>query len=1107
MAENSKYMESLGAKTQLLKAEFQKLILGDGGLNSFLKTLTAIGIGLLKFANSDVGQLTLKLGLLILTTNSINKAVTISGTKMVLFSKGMEASAISTAAASGANVGFAKSVGVLTKSFIANAIAWATTPMGMATIAIGSIFAITKAYDTFNVTVEEQVDALKESSEKAKESKTAYDSIKTSLEEIRAKIKEINAEDMTIAEKEQLNLLLEQENSLMRQLELSKQKAEIDREAQEKKSREFLETSDTNPYARVSDVNVSSSGVDYTYNSDRSYESPEYVTPTERIEEATKRYKELQDQLDIYTLKLQEIRQNLGEESKEFRNMSDGMSTVRLQMSDLIKENMSYVEGLELASASVNQETESGKALKSILDNLIDGWFRTTSASYDAQKTIKENGKGYEYTSEELDELGESLGMNEEELQAYLSTVNDTTNSLSDLTQGFDDVIDSLGEMEGIYSSLTSIVDEFNSTNGQLSLESLDKLLSMSDEYLSLLEFENGQASINQEGLEALANARIDEAEAKAYNVAMAELDAIANEGLSTSLTDVGNSGVVASNGIAIASNAVINSALNAINSVFAWNKFHQAMLNQSGLKNATNDQKTRAKVVTDSLKNQLNALEGARKSIGSYTSATNASAGATGGSTKATKENTDALKEQKKVLDDTISDYDRVIKYINAQLDKRIDKLEEEKDVALDSIKSQIESLKEKRDNEEQYWDDKINALEAQNDAISDQLRLEELLKNLEVAKSKRVKVYKEGQGFVYDKDYDAISQAKSELDEYKRSKKLKDQIAELEKNRDDKLKIYDKQIKDLENQSAKVEKEYDEQIKFYKDWKNKFSDMVDAYDNEQDRLLTLQLTGIDFEKDNWETRLDNLAEFIAKYKKHQEELARITEQINNSASSSSSSGGGGGGGGGYGGGDVSATPQEKPYTVFRILSSSNTDRDANTSRALLTKQGAKPDGVMKYNNKYVVFRKENGTYNSASDASNKASQLTSSSQGRNKYGYKQFSYASGVAEVKDDQWAITGENPNKEIVLGSKLNNGTMTKIGKKGGVINAKGTTLAGLFNSLSSNNLNGKYGSNSTNNNSNVTNINIANLNVDTQDGEGLVSYLQNFSLDMTQRAYI
>ena len=59
----------------------------------------------------------------------------------------------------------------------------------------------------------------------------------------------------------------------------------------------------------------------------------------------------------------------------------------------------------------------------------------------------------------------------------------------------------------------------------------------------------------------------------------------------------------------------------------------------------------------------------------------------------------------------------------------------------------------------------------------------------------------------------------------------------------------------------------------------------------------------------------------------------------------------------------------------------------------------------------------------------------------------------ASGDASLSDDDIAVVGENPNKEIIIGSKLNNGVLMRLSKGTGVVNAQSTnTLAGMLNSL-------------------------------------------------------
>ena len=93
-------------------------------------------------------------------------------------------------------------------------------------------------------------------------------------------------------------------------------------------------------------------------------------------------------------------------------------------------------------------------------------------------------------------------------------------------------------------------------------------------------------------------------------------------------------------------------------------------------------------------------------------------------------------------------------------------------------------------------------------------------------------------------------------------------------------------------------------------------------------------------------------------------------------------------------------------------------------------------------------------------------------------------------------------GENPYKEIVIGSKLNNGVAMNLSKGSGVVNAKSTsTLAGILNNLG--NLGGGIASNISNSREVVNNYNIT---ANVQDSKGLVDYLQNFGNQRTQKAF-
>lgn len=165
------------------------------------------------------------------------------------------------------------------------------------------------------------------------------------------------------------------------------------------------------------------------------------------------------------------------------------------------------------------------------------------------------------------------------------------------------------------------------------------------------------------------------------------------------------------------------------------------------------------------------------------------------------------------------------------------------------------IDDLNEEKDYWEDYYDEKIKALEEENDKIEDNIKLQELQDELAKARQKKVYVYKDGR-FQYADDIDEISEAQKNLESYEREKALED-----EKDRLEKLK--DEAVKNIE-----------EQINKWEEYKNEWGNVVDDYQEEQNRLIIEQEFGINSEKMNWDTRIRNLSNFVSEYKEYMRQL-----------------------------------------------------------------------------------------------------------------------------------------------------------------------------------------------------------------------------------------
>lgn len=188
------------------------------------------------------------------------------------------------------------------------------------------------------------------------------------------------------------------------------------------------------------------------------------------------------------------------------------------------------------------------------------------------------------------------------------------------------------------------------------------------------------------------------------------------------------------------------------------------------------------------------------------------------------------AAQAQKEALEKQKEDFETAVNYVIKQIDEEISKLQD------------------LRDQTEQYYDDKIDAVNKANDALEDQIQHEELLNNLAKAKDKQLYVFQNGQ-FQYVQDVEAIASAQAELDAYERDKALQKEVENLETLKEQALASIDKQIEGWEK------------------YKEQWESVTTQYQEQQEKLLAEQVLGIDTEQKNWETRLDNVQSFVDKY------------------------------------------------------------------------------------------------------------------------------------------------------------------------------------------------------------------------------------------------
>lgn len=158
-----------------------------------------------------------------------------------------------------------------------------------------------------------------------------------------------------------------------------------------------------------------------------------------------------------------------------------------------------------------------------------------------------------------------------------------------------------------------------------------------------------------------------------------------------------------------------------------------------------------------------------------------------------------------KKSIDET-ADYAE--KKAKEAAEKAAQEAEQAAQEAAEKVKEQInEAFDALKETEEAYWDDKIDALETQNKLLDRQTQLEEKLKALQEAKQRRILLYKDGR-FQYSEDVDKISSAQYEYDETYRNIYIEEQKEILNDLKDKALALIE-EYRDAALENGELNKE----------------------------------------------------------------------------------------------------------------------------------------------------------------------------------------------------------------------------------------------------------------------------------------------------------
>lgn len=203
-----------------------------------------------------------------------------------------------------------------------------------------------------------------------------------------------------------------------------------------------------------------------------------------------------------------------------------------------------------------------------------------------------------------------------------------------------------------------------------------------------------------------------------------------------------------------------------------------------------------------------------------------------------ALKDELDTLNEQKNKLDEIVKNYDTVNSTVQKTVEARKNELEAEKKAIEDS------------------YNDRIKALQAENEQREDALEYAQKLANLENAKNNKVRVYDETRGWHYASIKEDVVKAENDLKAYETSQAVK----KLEEERDAAIDSIEDQIK-IETKYGDIWKEISEEIQ-----------------TEEQELLAEQILGADWRQKIADHDTEIMEKFRTEYRAHNSELRNLT-------------------------------------------------------------------------------------------------------------------------------------------------------------------------------------------------------------------------------------
>lgn len=362
----------------------------------------------------------------------------------------------------------------------------------------------------------------------------------------------------------------------------------------------------------------------------------------------------------------------------------------------------------------------------------------------------------------------------------------DFTIDTETFTKQLEEQQDEIAKIADNYKKISGVIDDYNA-NGSLSIDNLETLISVGDEYVSTLFDENGKLNLNKDSYVKLAKAKLEDIRYSMLENAISSLNQLSKDDETSANNELAEStGNLTEETLKLVAAKKLAEGVDSsqiqkiINTYSQWSAIIDNT--EAGLENnidATLGLESASDKLKDSLESEKKALENSKS----------------------------ALEDKKKALEDTKDGYENAIdsvkslidwteKYIKQSKEDNIKSLEDKKKSVDDLIESQKELLQAQKD--EYDWNKEIS--DKQNSVAKNALAAS--IASLDDSSAGK-KTYKEA--------IDTLSESRSDMADSLYEHSVEVQLDALDKMKEQSDEYYDSEI-------DKINEFLDDEVALYK-------------------------------------------------------------------------------------------------------------------------------------------------------------------------------------------------------------------------------------------------------------------------------------------------